>query len=367
MHRFRRGGFTLIELLVVVAIIALLISILIPSLQSAKEGGRRARCLANLRQLATGMHTYAAEDSRQIAFPVQPIYGDATTTGSAFSFVEYIFVSWWTWGGRDGTVPWAVSATARYYVREFNDAQPPALEPNPAHWKLYAARHRPLNRTLYPNGISSTGPDRFDMPIYECPADMGYPLDSGSVGEVIDDAPAQMRKIRCYDGLGNSYRGSFTSVGVRTGRSWFTAGPAGHRLDTIPATSDTVWFGDPMFFNMIGANSALPGTGRATLYFPGWHKKRAADNLAFVDGSARFTFVSQRLMFDSATYRAMEVDPTREGFLNRGPNYRLDVYPTSGAILMKPHNGNVNAVLTVAGDRALWPARAAQNNFDYSR
>jgi len=49
MHE--RNGFTLIELLVVIAIIALLMAILMPALNLAREQGKRAVCLSHLRQL----------------------------------------------------------------------------------------------------------------------------------------------------------------------------------------------------------------------------------------------------------------------------------------------------------------------------
>jgi prepilin-type N-terminal cleavage/methylation domain-containing protein len=54
-----RRGFTLIELLVVVAIIALLVSILLPSLQRAKEQAKTAVCVANLKAVGTGLQSYA--------------------------------------------------------------------------------------------------------------------------------------------------------------------------------------------------------------------------------------------------------------------------------------------------------------------
>jgi prepilin-type N-terminal cleavage/methylation domain-containing protein len=58
MVRHARKGFTLVELLVVVAIISLLIAMLLPAIQAARESGRRAACSSNLKQLATAVHVF---------------------------------------------------------------------------------------------------------------------------------------------------------------------------------------------------------------------------------------------------------------------------------------------------------------------
>jgi len=64
MHK--RRGFTLIELLVVIAVIALLMAILIPVLKRAKEAGRRAACLSNLKQLMLAWIMYADANEDKI-------------------------------------------------------------------------------------------------------------------------------------------------------------------------------------------------------------------------------------------------------------------------------------------------------------
>lgn len=75
-----RAGFSLVELLVVVSILAVLVGLLLPAVQSAREASRRTACASNLRQLGIALHAYVAANKDRL--PPFKVDDDARIQGT---------------------------------------------------------------------------------------------------------------------------------------------------------------------------------------------------------------------------------------------------------------------------------------------
>ncbi|HWE38097.1 MAG TPA: DUF1559 domain-containing protein [Isosphaeraceae bacterium] len=92
----RRGGFTLIELLVVIAIIGVLIGLLLPAVQMAREAARKTQCSNNLKQIGLALNNYhttyncfpGAYAARNISGQLQPIFGSWSPQTMLLPFME---------------------------------------------------------------------------------------------------------------------------------------------------------------------------------------------------------------------------------------------------------------------------------------
>ncbi len=318
--RVDRQGFTLIELLVVVAIIALLISILLPSLQRARQQAQKAACLSNQKNILTGMHQYASQ--YQILVPMH-----WSQAAQNMSDPELLMTAmWYTWGGCGTTKTQFNTGSSSIWI---NETTPHAGNPK-LNW---GTLQRPLSKFMYPEVDDTT----HDLPIFRCPGDSGFAGD-GPGSQYWDDLPEDAKDIPMYDQLGCSYRGSFYGLFSSTR---LHLGIFGQPRDKLQSASRVILGGDPRWFNMIGTDDSEDAELVEAL---GWHGEPMQDNMMFADGSARST---RAYSADDPLYKPKPEDEGEWGisagdsdFISRGPNYQLDCYPAPGASMGGPFPAN---------------------------
>ncbi|MFQ5806003.1 MAG: type II secretion system protein [Phycisphaerae bacterium] len=298
----RRGGFTLIELLVVVAIIALLISILLPALRDARRQTRSTVCLSNLRSIGQSLVQYAFDDRHENATPLHGsmIRGDSTSwLARAPAGVS--------WGGG--------AASQGFYtpggVVRLDETWSPR---NPGAGWGYGARERPLTRYMLPNIDNASS----EAEVFRCPSDSGFPvLDESTLPYL--PVPSEHFERPLYETLGNSY--SINGFHFALGDRRFSFSALAHRLGELSDTSRLAWGGDTMIGLMVVSSVDVAG----------WHGQVMRDNIVYADGSARTTDIVHAgdprwSMSGEGLVPPIQVPEA----VIRGPGYKVDCYPTPG-------------------------------------
>jgi prepilin-type N-terminal cleavage/methylation domain-containing protein/prepilin-type processing-associated H-X9-DG protein len=250
---FRKRGFTLIELLVSISIIAILIALLLPAVQSAREAARRSDCQNRLKQWGLALHNY--HDLHQILPPGSISVGPA-------------FIPFSGWGWQALTLP-QVEQSALYGQIDFS---------------VHTARGN--NRAL----ISRT------IPLGRCPSDVGddvYELELPGHPNVGVATGNYVGNAAILDGLSKTRFAHITdglSQTLLLGERNNFPGPGG----TVPFTSS--WCGIISEQDITVGNSSpyvfplkvrpINGSESSPVYFSSRHIGGA--QFTFCDGGVRF-------------------------------------------------------------------------------
>ena len=139
-------GFTLVELLVVIAIIGILVALLLPAIQAAREAARRSQCSNNLRQIALGIVNY--ETANQEYPPGCEVYQNPTTGSPKYSPAPYnAFI--------DMTRTWSIAILPYLESQQLEQSFDTSLPIS-----------NPVNQPLI----------EYELPVFLCPTDSG-PVD----------------------------------------------------------------------------------------------------------------------------------------------------------------------------------------------
>ncbi len=345
----RHHGFTLIELLVVISIIAMLISILLPSLKTAREQARQTVCLAHISNLGSSLRVYESDDPQGWGIPVHPKQYDQEPNAPSF-------IGAYEWGGKSGMgSPGYVDGPAAGEFAWITSKYGTKAGFGPA--------TRPLNAILFTGGFTDAlvdGYDRFqgeldtklDLDIFHCPADKGPPR-GAHCRDWLDHSERSS-----YDHFGNSYAANVFMIAPGSGGEMESNSPYMRPTTRVPTPARTLYLEENIGRWAWACRREIddctwigPGVDPGpTKALTGWHGKDWTFNRAFVDAHAETQRIYNEGTEDAdgyAThYRNERVFPddaeqnAQRCIIVRGNGWQKDTLPAPTVRTGLMHNGN---------------------------
>lgn len=297
-----RHGFTLVELLVVIAIIGILVALLLPAVQAAREAGRRSQCLNNLKQFGLGVHNYHDQQRRMIkgarTWATDPLppgngawYDDHGWYGPILAYVEQQNVG--------NLINWSVnfSDAANENARRANiplfGCPDDGLKEN--EWGSQTWCRWRGNYAVNWGNTNYGQIDKSGVTAYQ--GAFTYKRNQ-SFANITDGLSNTLLMSECITTSGPGWDGPLAEIQISVGGQTFTAWltPNARANDEVerqcPANSD---------LNQIFGCTNLGGGEEFNAFFTARSKHPGGVNASFVDGSSRFVGSS----VDLATWRRM--------------------------------------------------------------
>jgi len=284
MRAPNRPGFTLVELLVVIAIIGILVAMLLPAVQAAREAGRRARCACHLAQLGIALQNYEA------AFEVLPP-GCLNDTGPIRSRPEDMAED--EPGGDDPSeyhVSWIVHLLP--YLDEANTLKHIDFSVGVYHDRNRPVRRIPIQHLRCPSDRSYANPEAGPSSYAACHHDVEAPIDADNHGVMF---------LNSAVGRGDVTDGAAHTIYV--GEKPITRGDAGWMSGTRATLRNTGWrINRPAEGGAAGSDTAEAVDQAAAEQDPalvvGGFGSRHPSGGNFLFGDGRVTFLTETIDMD---------------------------------------------------------------------